>query len=285
MFNRLVNTRRYFSHRVFLTLCAGFLALSFGMRARAAVDAGEPALQRVEFKVDGVAREALVYAPAAAKTTNAPLVFVFHGHGGNSRQASRSFGMHRQWPEALTIYPQGLKTPGRLTDPEGKLPGWQPRIGDQEDRDLKFFDAMLARLKQDYKVDEKRIYCTGHSNGGAFTYLLWAARGDVFAAVAPSAAVAVPQLQIRLKPKPALHLAGEKDTLVKFEWQKLTMNAVRKLNGCEAEGKQWATQCTLYPSKTGTPFVTFIHPGGHGFPTEAPALVVKFFKEHPAAAK
>ena len=255
------------------------------MRARAAVDAGEPALQRVEFKVDGVAREALVYAPAAAKTTNTPLVFVFHGHGGSSRNAARSFGMHRQWPEALTIYPQGLKTPGRLTDPEGKLPGWQPRIGDQEDRDLKFFDAMLARLKQDYKVDEKRIYCTGHSNGGAFTYLLWAARGDVFAAVAPSAAAAVPQLQMRLKPKPAFHLAGEKDPLVKFEWQKLTMSAVRKLNGCEAEGKQWATQCTLYPSKTGTPFVAFIHPGGHGFPAEAPALMVKFFKEHPAAAK
>ena len=46
---------------------------------------------------------------------------------------------------------------------------------------------MLARLKTDYKVDDKRIYSTGHSNGGGFTYLLWAARGDVFAAFAPSA--------------------------------------------------------------------------------------------------
>ncbi|MEI9864297.1 MAG: hypothetical protein WDN00_07025 [Limisphaerales bacterium] len=45
---------------------------------------------------------------------------------------------------------------------------------------MKFFDAVLARLKQDYKVDAKRIYCTGHSNGGGFTYLLWLARGDVF---------------------------------------------------------------------------------------------------------
>lgn len=285
VFNRLVNNREHPSRRVFLTLCAAFLTLTFCTGTRAASDAGEEALKRVEFKVDGVAREALVYAPAAAKTTSAPLVFVFHGHGGSSRNASRSFGMHRQWPEAITIYPQGLKTPGRLTDPEGKLPGWQARIGDQEDRDLKFFDAMLARLKKDYKVDEKRIYCTGHSNGGAFTYLLWAARCDVFAAVAPSAAAAVPQLQTRLKPKPAFHAAGEKDPLVKFEWQKMTMSAVRKLNGCETEGKQWATHCTIYPSKTGTPFVAFIHPGGHGFPAEAPALMVRFFKEHPAASK
>ena len=63
------------------------------------------------------------------------------------------------------------------------------------------------------------------------------------------------------------------------------MEAVRKVNGCDAEGKEWAKNCTLYPSKTGTPFVSFIHPGAHNFPAEAPALIVKFFKEHPAAQK
>jgi len=54
---------------------------------------------------------------------------------------------------------------------------------------------------------------------------------------------------------------------------------VRKLNGCDGEGKPWDRQCTIYPSETGTPFVTFIHPGGHQFPKEAPALIAKFFKE------
>ena len=71
------------------------------------------------------------------------------------------------------------------------------------------------------KVDEKRIYSTGHSNGGAFTYLLWAERGDVFAAMAPSAAVR--RKFDRLKPKPVMHLAGEKDALVKYQWQELMM--------------------------------------------------------------
>jgi hypothetical protein len=32
--------------------------------------------------------------------------------------------------------------------------------------------------------------------------------------------------------------------------------------------------------KLGATVVTFIHPGGHGFPSEAPAVMVKFFKEH-----
>ena len=143
---------------------------------------------------------------------------------------------------------------------------------------MKFFDAVLARLKQDFKVDEKRIYATGHSNGGGFTYLLWAERGDVFAAVAPSAA-AVPYVN-RLKPKPAMHLAGKQDTLVKFDWQERMMKAVRNLNGCEAEGKPWAPLATLYPSKTGTPLVACIHPGGHQFHPDAPALIVKFFQQH-----
>jgi len=235
-------------------------------------------LRRMEWKIEGVAREALVYVPAAAKNTASPVVFAFHGHGGTMKHAAATFAYQKHWPEAIAVYMQGLNTPGALTDPEGKKPGWQKTVSDQNDRDLKFFDAVLATLKKDYRVDEKRIYATGHSNGGAFTYLLWAARGDVFAAVAPSGAVARRPLQ-NLKPKPVLHVAGEKDELVRFEWQKPMMDALRKLNGC-GDGKPWGKWCTSYPSKTGTPVVTCIYPDGHRFPEEVPPIIVKFFKEH-----
>lgn len=241
------------------------------------VVASEELLHRT-WTVDGVEREALVYAPPQAKTNATPVVFAFHGHGGSMSQAARSFGYHTLWPEAMVVYPQGLKTPGRLTDPEGKKPGWQHGMGNQNDRDLKFFDAMLASLKQDYRVDDKRIYATGHSNGGGFTYLLWAARGSVFTAFAPSGAAAAKGRE-KLKPKPVLHVAGENDSLVKFAWQKFTMEAVRQLNQCAA-GQPQGKYCTLYPSKIGAPVLTYIHPGGHQFPQEAPALIVKFFKEH-----
>jgi polyhydroxybutyrate depolymerase len=233
--------------------------------------------------VDGTVREALLYAPASAKAAPAPLVFAFHGHGGNMNNAARSYHIHTLWPEAIVIYPQGLNTPSKLVDPEGKKPGWQNIAGEQGDRDLKFFDAMLASLESKFKVDTKRIYSTGHSNGGGFTYLLWAERGDKFAAFGPSAAAAKRALPIMggLKPKPMIHIAGENDPLVKFEWQKLTMEAVRKGNHC-GEGTSWegVKGCTLYPSKVGAPVVTFIHPGTHTYATEAPGLIVKFFKEH-----
>lgn len=241
-----------------------------------------PGFARWELTVDGVQREAYVYAPTNAKTVATPVVFVFHGHGGTALSSARAFPIHRVWAEAISVYMQGLNTPGRLTDPEGKKPGWQKTLGDQDDRDLHFFDAVHARLKRDFKIDTARVYSTGHSNGGGFTYLLWAERCDLFAAMAPSAAVAPSSLP-KLKPKPALHMAGEKDPLVKFEWQQRTMDAVRKLNGCDEEGVPWAKECTLYPSKTGTPFVTWIHPGGHIVPHGAPEVLVKFFQEHPAA--
>ena len=238
--------------------------------------AGDP--QKMEWKIDGVAREALVYAPSKEASGAPPLVFGFHGHGGSMQNAARSFLIHERWPEAVVVYPQGLPTPGRLTDPDGKKPGWQFAPGEQDDRDFKLFDAMLATLKEKFKVDEKRLYCTGHSNGGAFTYLLWSKRPDVFAAIAPSAAPAPRDLK-DAKPVPVIHFSGEKDPLVKFELQQRSLAAVRALNGCEEQGKEWDKGCTLYPSSKDAPVVSFIHPGGHQYPAEAPALIVKFFKE------
>jgi polyhydroxybutyrate depolymerase len=237
-------------------------------------------LTKREWKVNGIAREALLHVPEDAKTKAAAVVFAFHGHGGSMTQAARSFSYHKQWPEAIVVYMQGLPTPGQLTDPEGKRAGWQKGPGDQEDRDLKFFDDVLATLKQELKVDEKRIYSTGHSNGGGFTYLLWATRGDAFAAMAPSGSAAI-RYKHMLKPKPMFHVAGENDPLVKFTWQQQMIESVRILNDC-GEGQPWEAEkhCTLYPSKKDAPVVTLILQTGHKFPDEAPPLIVKFFKQH-----
>ena len=259
-----------------LRVLLSVLSLALVILLSPSLSAEQPA--RREWTVDGVVRTALVCIPAKAKTEETPLVFAFHGHGGTMNHAARSFGYHVQWPDAIVVYPQGLNTPGRLTDPEGKKPGWQSTPGDQGDRDLKFFDAILETIQHECKVDSKRIYATGHSNGGGFTYLLWATRGERFAAVAPCAAAA-PKVQSLLKPKPVLHLAGENDPLVKYAWQQMTMTAIRKLNEC-GDGKPWEKFCTLYPSKIDAPVVTYIHSGGHQFPSEAPATIVKFFKEH-----
>jgi polyhydroxybutyrate depolymerase len=233
--------------------------------------------------VDGTKREAYVIAPESAKETPSPLVFIFHGHGGTMRHAAFSMPIHKHWPEAVCIYPQGLKTPGQITDPEGKKSGWQVKPGDHGDRDLKFFDAMLKGLKNEYKIDAKRIYCTGHSNGGAFTYQLLATRGDTFAAIAPSAGMAF-RLQKDFKPKPVMHIMGEKDQLVSYTAQKRAVDAVIKINGADKVAKPWhdVMYASEYSSKSGTPVVTYIHPGDHTYPADAPPAIVRFFKEYTA---
>ena len=177
------------------------------------------------------------------------------------KYAAAKFAYHKHWPEAIVVYMQGLNTPVVLTDPDGKRSGWQETFGDQTDRDLKFFDAVLATLKKNYQVDEKRSVCHRALQRRRFTYLLWAARGDVFAAVRRASGG---QTRVQATPQAQTRFArgGENDPLVRFEWQQRTIDAIRKLNGC-GDGKPWGEHCTLYPSKTGTSVVTYIHPGGH----------------------
>ena len=124
----------------------------------------------------------------------------------------------------------------------------------------------------------------GHSNGAAFSYILWQARPDVLAAVGSVAG----SLTIKardLKPLPVIHVAGENDPLVKFAWQQATFAAVRRFNGCTDAGKPYAKEgvleATLFTSSKGSPLVTAIHQGGHEYPKGSSERIGRFFKENP----
>ena len=240
--------------------------------------AANPGPQKMEWKVDGLTREALVVAPTQPAGDGHPVVFVFHGHGGTMQSAAKGFAIHTHWPQAVVVYPQGVPSPSPV-DPEGKRSGWQIEPGAQNDRDVKFFDAVLATVKEKFTIDPNRVYVTGFSNGGRFTYVLWAMRPAVFAAYAPGAGLPTPG-SYKLGPAPCLIVAGEKDPLVKIAKQREQIESLKKLNGCAESGKEWAKGCVIYPSKTDTPLVTLIHSGGHTLPADAPGLIVKFFKEH-----
>jgi len=254
------------------------LALVAG--ASLAARAADPRV--MSWTVDGIEREAIVFAPEST-SSGAPLVFAFHGHGGTMRAVARNWMYQAVWPEAIVVYPQGLPTTG-IRDPEGKLPGWQRLPGEDGDRDLKFFDIALADLRKKYTVDDNRIYITGFSNGGAFTYLLWDQRADAFAAVAPCGSL--PKEQQRFAtPKPALIVSGEKDPLVNIDAQKQAIERIRKINSASGDGKSAGMGRIRYDSDKGTPVETFIHPGAHVIPPRAPRLIVEFFKSHEKASE
>jgi polyhydroxybutyrate depolymerase len=233
----------------------------------------------LHWKVDGVKREALVEAPPNHSKEKPPILFVFHGHGGNMRLPERGQAFHANWPEAIVVYPQGLPTPGFLGDTRGMLPGWQHNPGENGDRDLKLVDAMIETLKEKYPIDDDRIYATGFSNGGFFCYLLWSERPQIFAAVAPGAAQLVPSVQLTT-PKPVFIYGGRNDRLVRFTGQQAAIDRACKANGCEKEGASCGDSCTLFRSTRQAPVMTFIHDGGHVFVPEVRSLIVQFFKNH-----
>jgi polyhydroxybutyrate depolymerase len=234
-------------------------------------------LERHSWTVNGAERTSLVARPSQPGS-NPITVFVFHGHGGNSLNAARTFRIHENWPEALVLYPQGLPTVGQVTDPQGRLPGWQHAPGGEGDRDLKFVDAMLQWAGEQYGVEPSRTFAAGHSNGGSMVYTLWAARADRFAAFAPSSSVFPQDLVSRAKPKPAFIIAGEQDALVPFAAQERSLQSVLRLNRADRAGAPWDGGAVRHASAAAADVIAYIHPGGHPMPGDSGVLITRFLK-------
>jgi polyhydroxybutyrate depolymerase len=225
----------------------------------------------VSWMVDGVKREAIVYAPSSPGPGKLPLVLSFHGHG-DDMENFQYVGLQQSWPDAVIVYFQGL--PSR-----DSYRGWQVEPGDYEDRDLKMVDVAVAALKKRYNIDEKRIYATGFSNGAHFTYLLWAARPQLFAAFAPVAgrirAAAMPKER-----RPIIIIGGARDTQVNFPDQRQAMGIAIRFNGVDGKTKTCGDGCTLYGADTPAPVMTWIHQGAHEYPRATSGRIVDFFHQH-----
>ena len=137
-------------------------------------------------------------------------------------------------------------------------------------------------------MDDARIYVCGHSNGGVFTYLLWAVRGNKLAAVAPVSSAFVPaDLYKQARPVPALITNGESDTLVPIRAARDSITHAIQVNRGDPEtSRAWDDGYLFYPPGSGgADLVTHVHPGGHPWPAGASAHIVRFFKEHPKQAE
>jgi polyhydroxybutyrate depolymerase len=234
----------------------------------------------VHWTIDGVQRDALVFGPAPATVAvKHPLVVAFHGHGGHMQGTSQLMHIQTLWSQAVVVYPQGLNTK-TIIDPSGTKPGWQSKAGDDGDRDLKLFDAMVATMKQTYTVNTRRIYTTGFSNGGVFSYLLWAERPKAIAAVGEVAG-RLDSAETLTTPRALLAVAGQQDTTDPFALQQQTIQQARQADAATGAGSSCGSYCTFYASSSGpTPVKTYIHPGGHVYPSWAPGRIVAFFKSH-----
>lgn len=225
--------------------------------------------------VDGVVRTALVYPGKRAATTPAPLVFAFHGFSGHAADIAGWSHLHVSWPEATVVYPQGLPTWSRRL--KRMVPAWQAAPGRDDDRDLRYMDALIADLSTAYKVDPHRIYAAGISNGALFCYVLLTKRPQVFAAFAPVAG-ACGFVQDATVPRPVLMVQGKRDSVVKLAQAEATRDLLLALNGCGLDTVEWAPGYRSYqPCASGQPIIWYTHNGGHIWPEGITTAIVKFF--------
>jgi polyhydroxybutyrate depolymerase len=233
------------------------------------------------WNIDGEVRTAHVYTPELNQPNGLPLVFVWHGHGRTASRFLDRFPLHKVWPEAIVVYPQGLKSKAPY-DVNGDRTGWQYNIGDHNDRDLKFFDIMHKGFKKSNNINANQIHCTGSSNGGSFTYLLMQARPNIFASVTPAISQHIGREQIdklNLPEIPIFHITGEKESSY-IKQRNLVMKILTERASNRPKPWNNIDGANLYESKKGD-VVWYLHADGHRWRTKDTQLVADFFKAYP----
>jgi polyhydroxybutyrate depolymerase len=129
-------------------------------------------------------RRYIVYTPASYDSQPQkvfPVVFNFHGGGMSMAEQMLYTQMNRaaERHQFIVVYPLGLKQDWNVGFGMSYLEGSD---------DIGFTEALLTKLKQDYRVDSERVYATGLSRGGFFALRVAADLPHLFAAVASWAA-------------------------------------------------------------------------------------------------
>jgi len=187
--------------------CSIFLLAALNCpRAIAEPKPGEFAAGSID--VGGATREYRLVVPKAVDPTkSAPLVIAFHGMLIDSKDVMHVYTKLNETAEKhkfLIAYPHAVDKISGLTPEKIK-------------NDLEMFDALLAKVSADYKIDADRIYVLGISNGGYFAHLVGKERSEPVAAVASHSGPLGLQTLFGVKADrkfPVLIIHGDKDPLL-----------------------------------------------------------------------
>lgn len=162
-----------------------------------------------------------VHVPASFKVnTPQAVIFSFHGGGGDMTIQSNDkyYKLITQSEKEgfVVVFPNGFSK-----FKSGKLATWNAgnccgEARDQNIDDVGFVKAILQELKKKMSIDEKKIFATGMSNGGMFSYRLACQMSDVFSGIAAVAGTDNSQECVPKKPISILHIHAKDDDHVLF---------------------------------------------------------------------
>ena len=153
-----------------LNLASPGLAREVDLRSKS----GEP----LSFQHVNVGRSYLIYLPEDLKP-NASLVFLLHGYHGRAKNVMK-MGMNllAERHGFSVCYPQGAKNFRKRT------PHWNARLKLSRVDDIGFLSELARELQAKHKLNPKKTFVCGISNGGFMSYTLVSERPEVFEAAA-----------------------------------------------------------------------------------------------------
>ena len=210
----------------FLTISLFSLSLSVLAAGRSTGDL-KPGRNDVEFDHQGRTRTSIIMVPrsAAIPPEGWPLVMMLHGAGGSSKNVLESTGWAEMGEKVgiVTVFPNG--TPRDESKPESfsrnpqtwnsgaKLSlssGESSAIAKNID-DVGFLTELLQRVCRQLKIDPKRIFVAGHSNGAQMAYLFAYKKSPMIASVGVMAGHSYADQKPLDSPVSLIQIVGDRD--------------------------------------------------------------------------
>ena len=181
-----------------------------------------PGHRRLVIPTAGGDREYVVYVPRAYdEAAPVPVVFMLHGMGGTAMTALRETGWSAKAEKEtfIAVYPEATRPDMNKPPSFGRnAQAWNDgsgrfHAGEKQIDDVAFIQAVMDRVCADYRVDVRRIFVAGFSNGASMAFRLSAELSHRIAAVAPNAGACWTE-----SPQPArmisiCYITGAEDTL------------------------------------------------------------------------
>lgn len=195
----------------------------------------------IDQQIDGqmVSRSVIVQAPSVFDAaTKYPLVFAFHGGGGNNNHWVNTLKQFTDSGAFIGIYPQGHLNFWNL--------GPEPSTAD----DVAFVNIIVETLLTYTNVDSEKIFAIGASNGAGMVNTL-AAKTQHFKAIAPVATQLIRSIDISQQTKPVsiFQINGAQDNVIPIEGGERLGHS---FFSAYESARKWAVQfgCDLSPVET-----------------------------------
>ncbi|MBI4854889.1 MAG: dienelactone hydrolase family protein [Acidobacteria bacterium] len=210
---------------VFLLLIIGITYLYLGYAPKPLPPKLAANIQASTIKVGNLERSYLFYIPKNLPA-NAPLILVFHAsmQDGQAMRVSTVYEFERLADKEnfVVVYPNGYKNNWNDCRKTASYPAKTMNIDDKA-----FVSSLIEKFSSEYKIDTKRVFATGYSNGGHLAFRLAMEMPDKIAAVAAIAAsLPTPSnndCEELNQPIPVMIINGTKDPINPYNGGEVTL--------------------------------------------------------------